>query len=211
MSLNKFEQDEIYKSLGTVSNDRRIAKFYIKAVFDAEKSTGEARRRADAEAQSEAKRTGQIVEANYKRENLKRLGAKNKYKDVLYINIKHSGQTDNKSRIATDEDKLVFKQSYDSFMERTANNYLSLELLPNITASEIKEMQMLGIKSISDLAESKNTDYPQHKQTSINLMGLQNGNIREERENLQISENRPQYSQESSSWNGGNFKYSFNI
>ena len=55
MSLNKFEQDEIYKSLGTVSNDRRIAKFYIKAVFDAEKSTGEARRRADAEAQSEAK------------------------------------------------------------------------------------------------------------------------------------------------------------
>jgi len=112
---NSREYQFIKKEMGYLPSDHRKAKFYMREVFDNNASTGQAKRLADKEAEAKSKATNSVIDADYSIDNLKRLGATTVYKHVLYVEIKHPGSKDFKTRVATDEDKHVFAQAYKKY------------------------------------------------------------------------------------------------
>jgi hypothetical protein len=183
----KAEREQVYKELGVISPDRRIAYFYINSVFDEAASSGEAKRRILKETEDlnieRKKRFDAIgdpnavfepIEADFSPRNLKKYGARQKYKDVLMINVRHADQKDNKSRIATEEDKTTFASAWAKFQQEKQNQGKELKLLPNITDSIIRELNDQEIYTLEDLANSDNNYYPELKQLAVSILGVTN-------------------------------------
>jgi hypothetical protein len=214
MPLTNEESLEIKKSLGAISQDKRIAKFYIKAVLDTDATYSKAMELADKEALEKG-----LKEADYKPENLKKFGAENEYKDVLYVNIRHMGSKDNKSVKATDEHKITFVKAWEAFERDHNKEGLDLRLLPKIKESQIAKLNSLGIETVEQFANSEFNRYPELKQLSINLMRLNNGETisketkrdSDKQPNLSFDATRSKFNQAGSYRNGSNFGYSFTI
>ena len=158
----------------------------------------------------EAERKGQQV-ANFSAENLKRLGAKSIYKDVLYIKITNPDCRDYKSRVATEEDKRIFADAWHNYKMETENKGMDLRLLPGMTASTVKELYQLKITTVEELANANVQGYDNFKQLAINLMRLHNGDIREERQDLRATPDRQQHLETGTSGGFAGFSYSFKL
>jgi len=128
--LRQNEEKQILTELGVISSDTRSAEFYYHKVFDNDASTGKARELAVVQALEKERLINKhrnpdekhIEDPDFSRENLKRLGAEPIYKDVLYIKIGHWGSKDNKSRIATEQDKITFSEQWKQFNEKEKSN-----------------------------------------------------------------------------------------
>ncbi len=125
MRMPKAIQDEIYKSLDVLSDDTRTASFYYHDVFDNDASTRDAKKRAVIQAREEERlynkglprEDHKIIAPDFTPDNLKKLGAVAVYKKVLYVKIQHHGSKEIQSRVATEQDKLTFKQAWSLFDE----------------------------------------------------------------------------------------------
>jgi hypothetical protein len=115
MDISRQHKKEILQGLGAISPDNRTAEFYESSVIDNNASTGEAKRKADAEAGAKSLALGTIIDADYSIDNLKRLGAKTVMKKVIYVKIQHRGEKDNKSRLVTEQDKITFSKQWEQF------------------------------------------------------------------------------------------------
>lgn len=77
------------------------------------------------------------------------------FEERLYIHIKIPNQVDNVARPATDADKKRFPQSWQAYKtgKEPAESGMPLEEWPQLTVSEHKVCQALGIKTVEQLAE----------------------------------------------------------
>ena len=116
--MSREHKREVLQGLGVIRPDRRMAEFYASEVIDNNASSGEAKQLATAEAKKIGLATGSIIDPDFSISNLKRLGAKQVMKEVIYIKIQHLGEKDVKSRLVTDEDKITFKQAWEKFNEK---------------------------------------------------------------------------------------------
>jgi hypothetical protein len=116
------DEKEILKDLGLLANDRYTAVFYNHTVFDSDASFGDARQKAFDEAERKSIRLGREVEPDYSPKNLKALGAKEVYKDEVWVKIIRRGAKDNKSYKATDQHKQQFPEAWEQFERENENN-----------------------------------------------------------------------------------------
>jgi hypothetical protein len=75
----------------------------------------------------------------------------NVYQSKTYIRIKTKGRKDNTVRVATDEDKALFKEAWAKFESNRQDSGIPLVALPGWSATNEATLADLGIKTVEQL------------------------------------------------------------
>lgn len=115
--MNRELKKTILQSIGLSKDDKYNVRFFKHKVFDSEnKSIQDAIKLANEQAQQKTEIMGQYQSPDYSPRNLKKLGAKQEYKELLYVEIKRVGAKDYRSMLATEQHKQQFSDEYNKFL-----------------------------------------------------------------------------------------------
>jgi len=165
--LPKDDREKIERELGLLQNDKRQAEFYMHKVIDVEATQAAAievitRKAQEKTIERQAYWTRELERAekfglptenikeqlvnseiipDYSPDNLKKHGAKQVYKNVVYVKIKKVGSKDYRSYPATDEHKQQFPKAWAKFESENENIYKERDSVRTETSGRENDTQ----------------------------------------------------------------------
>jgi uncharacterized protein YdaT len=116
--ITQSKRKEIMKALGYGEEDNMKVSFFKHKSPDMENATIlKAKEKANMEAQTKSEIVGAAQVPDYSIPNLIRLGAKQSYKEELYIKIVRRGAKDWRSMKATQEHKDLYSAEYEKYLK----------------------------------------------------------------------------------------------
>lgn len=116
--ITQSKRKEIMKALGYGEEDNMKVSFFKHKSPDMENNTIlQAKEKANMEAQTKSEIVGAAQVPDYSIPNLIRLGAKQSYKEELYIKIVRRGAKDWRSMKATQEHKDLYSAEYEKYLK----------------------------------------------------------------------------------------------